>query len=178
MAGKVDILSMLSKLDSDTIGKVITADSACSDPLFTVSDIAKAENELAKIVRYWFVTNNIGQSKFNELHRRYSQEHGIRSSDADRDRGNMRKSLLKEKITWDFLVSHLMPVLGLTLDHINLSFINSKTGEVVPISSLDANAKVSEQFPDDRPDIKAIILKARDHQGNKVTLASPTTEKD
>lgn len=177
MADKVDLLSMLSKLDNADIGRSITTDNTCGDPLFTVSDIAKAENELAKIVRYWFVTNNIGQSKFNELHRKYSQEHGIRSSDADRDRGNMRKSLLKEKITWDFLVSHLMPVLGLTLDHINLSFINAKTGEVVPISSLDANAKVSEQFPDDRPDIKAIIIKARDHQGNRVSLASPETEK-
>lgn len=177
MAAKVDMLSMLSKLDNVDVGKVITTDKQCADPLFTVGDIAKAENELAKIVRYWFVVNNIGQAKFNELHRKYSQDHGIRSSDADRDRGNMRKSLLKEKITWDFLVSHLMPVLGLTLDHIDLAFINSSTGEVVPISSMDANAKVSQAFPDDRSNINAIILKARNHAGQMVTMASPEEKK-
>lgn len=180
MTEKVDMLKLLGNISDSGFEKVMVGTTKCADPLFKVTDIAEAENDLAKLVRYWFVVNGIGQSKFNELHRKYSQEHGIRSSAADRDRGNMRKSLLKERITWDFLVSHLMPVLGLTLDHVVVSFVDTKTGELVNISSLDANEKVSAEFPETKEQgkkLKEILIKARDAHNNQVLLRNPEKEK-
>jgi hypothetical protein len=173
MTDKVDMLSLLKDIDTVSVNKVMRSEPKCAHPLFKPEDLLTAENELARIVRYYFIVNEIGHDEFNALHRKYSQEHGIRSSDADRHRGNMRKSLIKEKITWEFLVSHLMPVLGLTLDHVDIVFTSGKSGETVSVSSLDVNDRISRDFPSDVDKFKDIMIRARDARGNHVTLTPP-----
>lgn len=161
MSGQNDLLSLFKTNNPRVNEEVVSIRDKCADPIFKPEDIALAENEPAKLIRYYFVTKNIGYSKFNELHRRYSMEIGKRSTEADRDRGNLRKALVRETITWDLLVNKLFPVLGLRLEDTVLKLVDLNNNDHFTLSTVKATDRISRHFPDDIPNIKDMVINAR-----------------
>lgn len=170
MAEQKDMLSLLEAIDKP-IHEVMVGDATCPDPIFTWDDIAEAENDLARIARYYIVKNNIGHAKFKELFRKYVQDNGIRCSKAENMRGNIRNRLKKETMTWDFFAGHLMPVLGLTLEHLDVYFVDRRTNEVVSISSLETNDRQPTNMTNLEQVAKFKITADSDH--GIVTLTAP-----
>lgn len=175
MAEQKDMLSLLNAIEKP-IHEVMVGDASCPDPIFTWEDINKAENDLARIARYYIVKNNIGQTKFKELFKQYVEANGIRCSKAENMRGNIRNRLKKETMTWDFFAGHLMPVLGLSLEHLDVFFIDRRTNELIHISSLDTN----DHPPADMANMERFAkfsITATDGN-NRVTLNAPGGNND
>lgn len=167
-----DFQSLFKNIDPG-ISKELASGSSpeCSDPIFTIKDLKTAENEPAKIVRWWFIKNNIGFKKFNELHRKLASASGMRADEADRDRGNTRKGLQKDKLTWDFLVSHILPLLGLSL--VNLILVTKdEKGDTISTSSLDVNEQIPKDFDEKLNNVSQMLLNTKTADGFPVKIDS------
>lgn len=171
-----DFQSLIKNINPE-MSKLIASKSSpqCSDPIFKIEDLKEARNEPAKIVRWWFIKNNIGYKKFNELHRRLASASGMRPDEADRDRGNTRKGLQKDKLTWDFLASHILPLLGLSL--VNLILVTKdENGNIVNTSSLDVDDKIPKDFDEKLNKVSQMLLNTKTADGFPVVIDSDKTK--
>ena len=79
-------------------------------------------------------------------------------------------------MTWDFFAGHLMPVLGLSLEHLDVFFVDRRTNELIHISSLDTN----DHPPADMANMERFAkfsITATDGN-NKVVLNAPGGKND
>lgn len=146
------------------------------DAIFTEKDLTDMHcNAIAKIVRWLFIKNRIGESKYSELHRAFANREGMREDRASSDRGNTRKGLRKPELSWKFLVEHVLPLLNLQLVDLILK-VEDKDGKIKEVS-LNESDKVPKNFDKELDDAKEITINTKDSMNNRVTLDSKETNK-
>jgi len=148
--------------------------SDAKDAIFTSKDLVNC-NEIARIVRWLFIKNKIGESKYTELHKAYSNRENLREDRAGSDRGNTRKGLKKPDLSWKFLTGHILPLLNLQLVDLIIK-VKDKDGKVVDIS-LNSSDQIPKDFNKTLDSADRVIINTKDAIGRSVTLDSKEAEK-
>lgn len=142
-----DLLEVLGGLDA-SVSEAVTTTKVCPDPFFTMSDVFDTTDDLTRLIRYYFVKNNIGVSKFKEMIRIYCQERGTATNKESTIKGNLISNLraLDKTITFRAAVQ-IWSILGLDLSDITIQFRNKRTGENIKLSTSDIGSKIRQPDP-------------------------------
>lgn len=166
---KLDIIDLLSKIDNDKLHAAISAPSKITDPMYTADDLVNSPDSLTQLVRYLFVKNYISKNKFRDMHKRYCNRCGILSSDATTKFNNNLRTLIEKRITWRTFTEDVLPVLGLHVNDVILSLVDDN-GVVNNISLTDVRQKVSNNFPNDIPNLKEFTVTVSNDKGEIRTI--------
>lgn len=159
-----DIRALLSQIDKEKVNSAMTAPTVVTDPLLTIEQAGDSADALSKLIKMWLVDSGMSVSKLKEMHRRYSKKLGIHSSDMGNKRNNLIAELRKPRISWKILVNQLFPVLGLTLQNVELTTIDD-AGKVSKINLNDLTKKVAENFPNNYANLLDVRINTRDEAG-------------
>ena len=147
-----------------------------NDAIFTPEQLMDIHcNAISRIIRWLFIKNRIGKAKYTELHKAFANREGMREDVAGSDRGNTRKGLYKDKLSWKFLTEHILPLLNLQVVDLILK-VEDKDGKLHEIS-LSESSRIPKDFDKTLDSAKQIVVNTTDAMGNRVALDSKETEK-
>ena len=166
---KLDIIDLLSKIDNDKLHAAMSAPSKITDPMYTADDLVNSPDSLTQLVRYLFIEHCISKNKFRDMHKRYCNRCGILSSDATTKFNNNLRTLIEKRITWRTFTEDVLPVLGLHVKDVIL-VLGNDNGVVSNISLTDVRRKVSNNFPNDIPNLKEFAVTVSNDKGEIRTI--------
>lgn len=125
--GIKDIFS--KRLEDASIGTKTRVVVNTGTKIFSVHDIAKTVNPIARLIRTIFVDKKITKEEFAEQHHRFLAMEGKFSRDRNTDRNNLYKALDKPCMTVK-IFERILTFLGFRIIDISYTILDTKTGEV------------------------------------------------
>jgi len=105
--------------------------------MFSKDDVNAVGSPLVRLLRLIFYRNKITMDQFSALCGEYGRRIGSSPSGINTDRGNLRKALLKDEITWRLFYFILLNILRLNIVEVRF-VIRTKTGDLIEVGSKDA----------------------------------------
>jgi hypothetical protein len=176
MSDNKDIYALFAQIDGNKYRKAIEAPSKATDPMFTTKDILDSDDIIAKLVKDYFIKNNISERKFRDMHKRYEQRCGVRATKITNDANNLISTMKAgERITWRKFVEQILPALGQRLANVELTLVDDN-GNVTKTSLSDVRQRVSKEFPVDIPNLKSMAINTVDGVGQPHTFKQENTD--
>lgn len=171
-----DIRAILARINKERVNSAMVVPTEVRDPLITEEELANCRSDLlTKCIKMWLVDIGMSRSKLKELHRRHYNRLGFQGTKSNNDRNNLISNLHKDNITWRTLVTDLFPVLGLSLENVELTVIDD-AGKVIKINLNDLTKKISKEFPKDVHNLVGLKVNARDSNGQRHTIGGNNEE--
>lgn len=151
--------------------EIATVNKTCADPIFTMDDVYSAPDELTKLVRFYFVKNNIGESQFKEMIRVYCQERGTATNKESSMKGNLISNLKKfDKVITYRTAVQIWSIMGLDMNDLTISFRNRRTGENFKLSTSDISEKSREPDPVLDKCMKEFNMRMKNNEGSTIKV--------
>lgn len=103
-----------------TQGDIVNDDNT-TDAIFTKEEIFTTVELLARLLRKIFVDNNITYPKFREMHKKYMQGLGASTPIINYNWNNLRKAIIKDKITFHMFHYVITALLDLNISDIAIT---------------------------------------------------------
>lgn len=98
-------------------------------PAFTEDDILSTVNPIARILRMFFVSNQITEEEFFDKHRQYGESIGLTPTTINTDKHNKKKELFRDRVTVSAF-EKIIDILGYRITDITFHIQDPKTGKV------------------------------------------------
>lgn len=125
-SGVVTLSQRLTEIDEKQAQETIERTEQVGTPFFTTNDLTNTKNILALLIRYLVIQENITREKFDILHEEMARVTYMPPTKKNWERHNTIKSLLSEKVTWDF-VEKFCSVVGYDIQDVELTLARKRS---------------------------------------------------
>lgn len=156
---------------NELVAKYETSGKRQGTPVFTVEDLADVHSPFSKVVRLFFIQNNITKEYFKEVCVKYLEEHCTASERKNYWRNNFERSLKLENVSWNTLET-LFLVFGIELLNVQVSY-KTANGEIGQVTLKEAQKLTNEkQFVVNRSLLRETHTLAKAVQRNRDLMNS------
>lgn len=153
------------------VAKYETTGKRQGTPVFTVEDLANVHSPFSKVVRLFFITNNITKEYFKEACIKFMEERCTAAEKKGYWRNNFERSLKLENVSWNTLET-LFLVFGIELLDVQVTYKNAN-GELGQVTLKEAQKLTNEsQFVVNRSLLRETHTLAKAIQRNRDMMTS------